>query len=166
MSVLVMLHAVNESTLIDGGIRIQLYARWNVTDGLQKPPQAGQTSVGLAGAHSFRDRREFLSVVFSCVAFIYRQKRKQLLVAHKRGFGLLDFSGRIARIQELGLNKFRQEQLEPLHIELKLEFLGVHAAHVDCADVAHRGDRKRGVERDKVLFGRTLAELEEAPLPS
>src|SRR5580658_10521788 len=39
MSVLVMLHAIDERTLIDGCIRIELGAGRNIADGLKKPPQ-------------------------------------------------------------------------------------------------------------------------------
>src|ERR1700688_2970897 len=56
MSVLVMLYSLDERTVIDGCIRIQLCACRNVADDLKKPPQADHASVGLAGPHSLRDR--------------------------------------------------------------------------------------------------------------
>ena len=62
--------------------------------------------------------------------------------------------------------KSANESWFPSHIELKLEFLGIYAATVDGTDVAHRRDRKRGIERNQVLFRRVLPQLEEAALPS
>jgi hypothetical protein len=38
MSVLVVFHALDQHTVIDGRIRIQLCARGNVADDLKKPP--------------------------------------------------------------------------------------------------------------------------------
>ena len=55
MSVLVMLHPLDKRTVIDGCIRIQLFACGNVADDLKKPPQADYTGVGLAGPHRLRD---------------------------------------------------------------------------------------------------------------
>src|SRR3984885_4673596 len=166
MSVLVMLYARDERTVIDGCIGIQLCACRNVTDDLKKPPQAGHASVGLAGPHSLRDRRQLLSLSLMCVSFIHRQKLDQLPVARERRFKRLDFGGRIALIQDLGLKEFRQRELYPSHIQLKLEFLGIYTTAVDGTDVAHRGDCKRSIERGQVLFGWILTQLEEAALPS
>src|SRR5580704_4765273 len=160
MSVLVVLHAVDESTLIDGCIWIELHSGRNVADDLKKPPQLDHASVGLAGPHSLRDRRELLSFSLICVSFINRQEREQLPVAQEGRFQLLNFGGCIARIQDLGLNEFRQREWFSPHIELKLEFLGIYAATVDGTDVAHCRDRKRGIERDQVLFRRLLLQLE------
>src|SRR5208282_305236 len=171
MSVLVMLHALDERTVIDGCIRIQLCGGRNVADDLKKPPQGGCPGVGLPGPHGLRDRWQLLSLSSICVSFINRQEREQLPVAQEGRFQLLDFGGWIASIYDLGLNEFRQRELLPAHIELKLEFLGIDAATVDGTDVAHRRDRKRGIERDQVLFRRFLVklclpQLEEASLPS
>src|ERR1700685_2788088 len=166
MSVLVMLYARDERTFIDGCIWIQLCACRNVTDDLKKPPQADHASVGLAGPHSLRDRRQLLSFSLMCVSFIHRQKLDQLPVARERRFQRLDFGGRIALIQDLGLKEFRQRELYPSHIQLKLEFLGIYTTAVDGTDIAHRVDGKRGIERGQVLFGRILIQLEEAALPS
>src|SRR5579863_2879830 len=101
-----------------------------------------------------------------CVSFINRQEREQLPVAQERRFQLLDFGSWIACIHDLGLNEFGQRELFPRHIELKLEFRGIYAATVDGTDVAHRRNRKRGIEGDQVLFRRFLPQLEEAALPS
>jgi hypothetical protein len=146
MSVLIMLHALDERTIIDGCIRIQLRAGRNIADDLKKPPQADHASVGLAGSHSLRDRWQLLSLSLVCVSFINRQEREQLPVAQEGRFQLLDFGGWIGCIHDLGLNEFGQRELFPLRIKLKLKFSGVYAAAVDGADVAHRRDRKRGVE--------------------
>src|SRR5580700_1441680 len=166
MSVLVMLYTRDERTVIEGCIRIQLFPRWNVTDDLKKPSQSDQSSVGLAGMHSLRDRWQLLPLNLMCVTFIHRQELEQLPVAREGRFQLLDFGGWIGCIQDLGLNEFRQRELYPSHIELKLEFLGIYAPTVDGTDVAHCRDRKRGIERGQVLFGRILIQLEEAALPS
>ena len=56
MSVLVMLHALDDRTAVNGCVRIQLCFRRNVADDLKKPPQADHAGVGLAGPHSLRDR--------------------------------------------------------------------------------------------------------------
>src|SRR5271170_2818956 len=171
MSILVMFHALDERTIIDVCIRIQLCGCRNVADDLQKPPQADHTSVGLAGPHSLRDCGQLLSGSLVCVSFINRQEREQLPVAQEGRFQLLDFGGWIACIHDLGLNKFRQREWFPSHIQLKLEFLGIYSATVDGSDVALRRDRKRGIERDQVLFRwlliqLLLPQLEEAALPS
>src|SRR5271170_3475365 len=72
VSVLVMLHAIDQSTLIDGCIRIELHSGRNVADDLEKPPQADHASVGLTGPHSLRDRWKLLSFSLICVTFINR----------------------------------------------------------------------------------------------
>src|SRR5579872_906745 len=128
MSVLVMLDALDERTVIDGCIRIQLRACRNVADDLKKPSQADYASIGLAGPHSLGDRWQLLSLGSVCVSFINRQEREHLTVAQEGRFQLLDFGGWIACIHDLGLNEFRQRELVPRHIDLKLEFLGVYAA--------------------------------------
>src|SRR5580658_10617354 len=147
MSVLVMLYARDERTIIDGCIRIQLFPRRYVTDDLKKPSQADHASVGLAGPHCVRDRWQLLPLNLMCVSFIHREELEQLPVARERGFQLLDFGGWIACIQDLGLNELRQRELYPSHIELKLEFLGIYSPTVDGTDVAHCRDRKRRIER-------------------
>src|SRR5580692_5818759 len=86
MSVLIMLYALDERTVIDGCIRVQLCAGRNVADNLKKSPQADQTGVALAGVHSLRDRRQLLSGSLVCVSFINRQEREQLLVAWEGRF--------------------------------------------------------------------------------
>src|SRR5580698_10219395 len=78
MSILVMLHAVDERTLIDGCIWIELHSCRNVANDLKKAPQLGHASIGLAGPHSLRDRRKLFSFSLICVSFINRQKREQL----------------------------------------------------------------------------------------
>ncbi len=81
VSVLVMLHAIDDRTLIDGGLWIELCTGRNVADGLKKPPQLDRANVGLAGPHSLRDRWQLLSFNSVCVSFINRQEREQLPVA-------------------------------------------------------------------------------------
>ena len=67
MSVLVVLHSLDERALIDGCIRIQMLACRNVADGLKKPSQADYASVGLAGRTVFATIGSFCPS--SCFAY-------------------------------------------------------------------------------------------------
>src|SRR5215469_91705 len=65
----------------------------------------------------------------------------------------------------MSLDEFCQRKLESTHVKLELEFFGTNATAVNGADIAHRRDRERGIERCQVLLGGTLGQLEEPALP-
>ena len=69
-----------------------MYACRNITNALQKLPQARQPGIGLAGPQRLRNRWQLWSVaLLFCVTFIHGQEREQLFIAQEWRLQLFNF---------------------------------------------------------------------------